>query len=92
MAKVSKTLDMMLGNHLDAHIMGKTGPHPDLPSSFMRFILRWIRVLDAKLLVLCHRNLNNLNQLFYQTTLGTRSAFSGSHVALTPLVLLLECK
>ena len=23
MAKVSKTLDMMLGSHLDAHVMGK---------------------------------------------------------------------
>ena len=27
MAKISKTLDMMLGSHLDAHIMGKIYPH-----------------------------------------------------------------
>jgi hypothetical protein len=27
MARVSKTLDMMLGSHLDAHIMGKIYRH-----------------------------------------------------------------
>ena len=45
---------MMLGSHLDAHIMSKFIETiiVSLPINLMRLIFRWIRVFDAELLVL----------------------------------------
>lgn len=54
-AKLSKTIDMMVGKHLDGHVMGRRPPK----SSFTRWLTyarsrscRWLQIYNAELHVL----------------------------------------